>query len=297
MSRQGHPCARLPSRVLARRAIPLGIVVSFASLAGCFGECGPTDTASWHQPGLYDALAASGKRTTVREVPDGLPLEGAVLPASLASAKLRDIAWRPAARSVNASQERPPVDASLGVDPRERILITAPASVNESDIRAVFRAFVHNVSAAPEKWDAWEARLIASRGESGWSGGPAGEMVPIAYGYEVAVEGPYRLGALLEERGGLAGFDPARLTSPGQHFARLGEWSFGFHVPSRELREDVPSGELVILVDSLDQVLGRVEHEGASDKPATLADINAVLANLGLGPAPITAESFGTMVC
>lgn len=275
----------------------LALLLAAPLLAGCiFGHCPPTDAGSWRQPGLHRALLDAGWTGETRAPPEGFPVEDEALRARLGEATLGLVAYSPSVESTG--RDRTDVGATLAFAPRPTLRIMAPATMTEDEVRALFRAFVRNVSAAPEKWDAWEETLVAAREPVGFMMDAQNKPTPVTYEHGVEVSGPYRLGALIAELGGLDAFAPGDFVVPGQADLSRGGWRLGLHVPVRAYEVETEDGPMRIDVDTLDQArVHFAREEGTGDPQRTLALLQGVFERAGVPPANLTRERIMTAVC
>ena len=273
-----------------RAASPL--LLALVLLPGCaelLGACDPVETATWRHPGLHDALAASGQETHLHAPPPGMPLESDALRARHGDVPLHAVRWTP------GGSARDGVMATLAPGPR--ISMTVPADMTDDALRETFRAFVRNVSAAPERWDEWESTLVDSRREDGWVTTDGTTLRPISHGAEVNVTGPFRLDALVADLGGADALQPALHARPGGLDLRADDWTFSLRVPVREYRFGTEEGTLTLLVDAADQVEASLARRDGATAPRLPVLLDEALAPLGMGPIGLGPSSVRVAVC
>lgn len=255
---------RLRALVVAALLLPL---------AGCVGECGPTDEATWSQPGLYSALPAADERAPV--------------------ARLEDAAFSgvPNATIESVTFGENGLGITLYAVPSPHVIVTIPEDVDDAAYAARVRGFLANVSASDAAWDRWTDALLAQRHAARPALTP-GDPRP-AGGVEaqqVVIEPPFRLGALAAELGFASAGAPAEYDLPGSAHVGARGWAFALQLPVRHVERD----GVTLDADARDRALARVE---GSDHAASLGKIAALTRSLGVGEPPLAASDFHTIVC
>lgn len=263
--------------------------------ASIFGHCPPTATMDWVEPGIYAAMTNAS--AALRAPEGGFHFAQ----AGQGDAMLTRVSWRP--YEVAPSSERAVVEAALDVRDADapRVTVALPPHESNETMRALFRAFMANVSAAPaDTLRAWEDALIAQRQPTGWRMSDSGVgLRPVQDGSAVDVTGPFRLDEFFVERGGVGTFAVSRGTpTPGALHLRGAQWSWELAVAMRTVSIETAEGTVDLVADAADQASFTLERsEGKlSDDAGARAAVREALRKLGV-PDPTGPPQVVVMVC
>lgn len=278
--------------------------VMFATVfAGCTAECGPTDSANWIQPGLYDKLKEQRDATVHDPVPGLEP--GTALRAYFGNASVQGVEYVLSAPTPE-NQSIPFIHVSLYVTPHTQLELIAPDSYSDAQATSSVIAFLENTSASPEKWDDWQSGILSQlhnsrepRPGEAQPAVPGGGPTRVA---RVDVDGAWKIPNLIAR----LGFDkaPQANTSnmPGEYHldqGPWGPWKISLQIPSIEFHRTVPEGKLTLRTDLLNQTFGTLERKESpgQDHNGTVQAFGNLSRDLGIAPADLRSDSFRTLIC
>lgn len=267
-----------PLRVL----LALALALPLTGCAAIFGMCGPTDQATWRQPGLFEALGKKG--AIAQEPPPGLPVDEPAFLARFPDAQVQSVTWRGGVYTFVALE--------AGAPPR--LQVSVPAGTHSSEAVALARAFLPNWTAGALP-SSWEDDLLASQRQGVTMISGEGEETPLSDLYALDVRVPLRWATHLRESGTLERLAPGGLHSAGESYVRDDATTVHLRYAVREHGVKTDEGELRLRVDASDAASMSLARAEGSDQHRTLAVLNQTL--LDLGVAPQLPAQVGTLVC
>lgn len=283
-----------------RLAVPLAVMLV---VAGCVSfppervlappHCGPTTTAYWIEPGVYDRFG------TVSPEPDTQtgyqPSDaGFALPAAeehWTGATVGMVRWNP---TPHLMDEKKLVFELMGRGNDGRtptLAMYAGVEVSRSAIRAHFERFITNVSSVDETTrDAWFAQLMDERQEGAVRPVNQGERFEvIAWLHTLNGSRPYTLEALFENLGG-AQEARTEVRSPWMNW---GPWGMLFNLPKRWVNATINDTELSLQADGADGVQMTLERNETAAKEL----VRLVWAEQDWSPPSFDGWDTQTVVC
>lgn len=286
-------------------------------LAGCAGWGGGEDAppagsvaepspcgfmASFRDAGLFHALPnASAGGFEAEQWAPGLPYENATLRARWGNYSLFVVG-----RTFGQVGDVP---TNVNVRPRgahAELIGSAEANVTDGEVRDAFLAFARGALDAPEEdLAAFADAFVASRSPSAWRDGTPGNATPdgdgpfreyepgpvYGYGFNVTVDAPLRLQALLDAMPPLEAWTRVDAETGRMLYERDG-WSLWFEQPRHHLKVDAvrvtafPTGEAFV----------QVAREGLAPAEAA-ALVDDAFADAGLAPPALPPEDLHAVPC
>lgn len=295
--------------------LALAVILLAVPVAGCFANpaCNPVYSATWREPGLFDAIEDAPGRGEAYTLEPGLPggrssflpegrllFDAAVANVSADHVALLEVAYRTDGEGREAHQ------ASLraledGEPGHAQLRLTVWGNRTDAELEELFVPLVENVTSVDEgTQEDWFEALLEDRQrgsrvyEPDRPPGSGPDM--IEWIYTANVTSTWTPERVLEEHIGPDGA-PGPENGPGHARLASGAWALTFWPEAFTATFDAEDGDLLLQVDAFDRLELDRENGLWADENRTRAWVETAFDQAGL-PAPrFEAWRYSAVVC